>query len=76
MTPPIGSTSPRSVISPVIATSRRALRCVKAEIIAVAIVIPAEGPSLGMAPSGTWTWTSWVSKKSCVMSSSEAWARA
>ena len=25
-----------------------------AEVSAVAIVIPAEGPSLGMAPSGTW----------------------
>jgi len=53
LTPPIGSTSPRSVISPVIATSRRTFRCVKAEIIAVAIVMPAEGPSFGIAPSGT-----------------------
>ena len=27
------------------------------------IVIPAEGPSFGMAPSGTWIWTSlfWIS---------------
>ena len=76
LTPPIGSTSPRSVISPVIATSRRALRCVKAEIIAVAIVMPADGPSFGIAPSGTWTWTSCVSKKSCGILSSAAWARA
>ena len=30
--------------------------------IVVAIVMPAEGPSFGIAPSGTWTWTSWVSK--------------
>ena len=29
-----------------------------AETMAVAIVIPADGPSLGIAPSGTWTWMS------------------
>jgi len=26
------------------------------------IVIPAEGPSLGIAPSGKWICTSWVSR--------------
>ena len=30
--------------------------------IAVAIVTPADGPSFGIAPSGTWTWTSRFSK--------------
>ena len=29
---------------------------VSAETIAVAIVTPADGPSLGMAPAGTWMW--------------------
>ena len=56
--PPMGSTLPRSVISPVIATSRLTGRFVRAEIRAVATVIPAEGPSLGMAPAGTWMWIS------------------
>ena len=51
--PPIGSTRPRKVISPVIATSRRTGRSLKAEAKAQAIVTPAEGPSLGIAPSGT-----------------------
>ena len=30
--------------------------CVKAETIATNMVMPAEGPSLGVAPSGTWMW--------------------
>ncbi len=58
LTPPIGSTRPESVISPVIAMSWRAGRPERAETRAVAIVTPAEGPSLGMAPAGTWMWMS------------------
>jgi len=50
--PPIARTLPRSVISPVIATSCLTALPVKAERMAVVIVIPAEGPSLGIAPSG------------------------
>ncbi len=50
--PPIGKTFPRKVISPVIATSLRTFFFVSAENIAVAIVIPALGPSFGIAPSG------------------------
>ena len=50
--PPIGSTRPRNVISPVMAISERTLRFVKIDTIANVIVIPAEGPSLGVAPSG------------------------
>src|ERR671938_618071 len=50
--PPISRTRPRKVISPVMATSRRAGRCVSAEISAVAMVMPAEGPSLGTALAG------------------------
>ena len=51
--PPTGRTRPRRVISPVMGTSRRAGRRVKPEIRAVAIVIPADGPSFGMPPAGT-----------------------
>mmetsp|Transcript_29064 Transcript_29064/g.94902 ORF Transcript_29064/g.94902 Transcript_29064/m.94902 type:complete len:299 (-) Transcript_29064:2863-3759(-) len=59
LTPPIGSTSPESVISPVIAVSERARRPEKSDTIAVQMVMPAEGPSLGTAPCGKWTWMSW-----------------
>ena len=45
--PPIGNTRPRSVISPVIPTSLLTGIPVSAEISAVAIVIPADGPSFG-----------------------------
>ena len=48
--PPIGSTRPRNVISPVIAILLCTGIPVKAEIIAVAIVTPADGPSFGTAP--------------------------
>ena len=57
-TPPIGSTLPRSVISPVIATSRRVGTRASAETSAVASVMPADGPSFGIAPSGMCTCTS------------------
>ncbi len=56
--PPIGSTRPRRVISPVIATSLRTGIPVREETRAVAIVIPAEGPSFGIPPDGTWMWMS------------------
>ena len=51
--PPTGRTLPRSVISPVMASLSRSFLCVRADANDVAIVIPAEGPSLGVAPSGT-----------------------
>ena len=51
--PPIGSTNPLKVISPVIATFLFTGISVIAEIIDVTIPTPAEGPSLGVAPSGT-----------------------
>jgi hypothetical protein len=35
---------------------------VSTETIAVAIAAPADGPSFGVAPSGTWMWTSDYSK--------------
>ena len=51
--PPTGSTFPRKVISPVIARLALTFRLVNADASAVSIVTPAEGPSLGVAPSGT-----------------------
>ena len=49
----MGVTRPRRVISPVIATSRRTGMRVMADTSAVAIVTPADGPSLGSGP-GKW----------------------
>ena len=47
-----GSTSPRRVISPVIAVSERTHTPVKRDASTVAIVMPADGPSLPTAPAG------------------------
>src|SRR6266571_3017750 len=58
LSPPIGSTRPRSVSSPVIATSWRAGRWHRSDASAAAIVIPADGPSFGTAPAGTCRCTS------------------
>ena len=52
--PPIFRTSPLKVISPVIATSDLTGILESTEVKAVAIAAPALGPSLGVAPSGTW----------------------
>ena len=56
--PPMASTRPRRVTSPVMATSDRTRRPVRAEVTAVVMATPAEGPSLGTAPSGKWMWMS------------------
>src|SRR5213592_4267436 len=48
LTPPMGRIFPRKVISPVMATERWTGILVKTLMTAVARVIPAEGPSLGM----------------------------
>ena len=56
--PPIGSTFPRSVTSPVIATLASTGIPSIAEYNAVDIVTPADGPSFGTAPSGTCKWMS------------------
>ena len=45
-------------VAPVIATSWRTGMPVKADTRLVIRVTPAEGPSLGMAPSGIWICTS------------------
>ena len=47
--PPMGSTRPRRVISPVIATSWRTRMPVRSETSALSIVTPALGPSFGIA---------------------------
>ena len=60
--PPTGSTFPRRVISPVMARLAFTLRWVSAEASEVTMVIPAEGPSFGIAPSGTWIWMFQLSK--------------
>ena len=43
-----------------------------AETMAVAIATPALGPSLGIAPAGTWTWTSIEPSRSSGMRSEAA----
>src|SRR6266404_5448243 len=50
--PPIARISPRSVISPVIATFGRTGMPLSVEMTEVVIATPALGPSLGVAPSG------------------------
>src|SRR2546426_7730546 len=74
--PPTGRTSPRSVISPVIAIFRWTAFPVSNERMAVAMVTPAEGPSFGIAPSGAWTWMSCFEKKSSLIPNSFACERA
>ena len=59
--PPMASTLPRSVTSPVMATSLRTGMPVITDTTDVTIATPADGPSLGVAPSGTWTWMSRLS---------------
>ena len=75
--PPIGSTCPVRVISPVIATSLRTGRPESSEASAVTMVTPALGPSLGVAPAGTWRWMSWVANQSSGSSGCKlrAWLR-
>ena len=55
-TPPIGSTRPCSVTSPVMPTIGRTGCPVSSDTSAVVIVTPALGPSFGTAPAGTCTW--------------------
>src|SRR5216684_4259565 len=52
----MGRTRPCSVTSPVMPTVLRTARPVSRLTIAVVIVTPADGPSLGTAPAGTWMW--------------------
>ena len=58
LSPPIGRTRPRRVISPVMATSGRVGLCSNRLTSEVNIATPALGPSFGTAPAGTWMWKS------------------
>ena len=53
LTPPISNTLPLNVISPVIPVFLLTAIPVNADTNAVEIAVPADGPSLGTAPSGT-----------------------
>ena len=64
------------MISPVIATALFTGVCVSAEISEVAMVTPAEGPSLGIPPAGTWIWMSCFAWKSGSMPGISARERA
>ena len=68
--PPTGRTLPFSVISPLMATFLLTGMSVRSEMMAVAMVMPADGPSLGVEPSGTWMWMSELRCRSLAMSSS------
>ena len=74
--PPMASTLPWRVISPVMATSPRTGRPDRQEMRAVVRVTPADGPSLGMAPSGAWMCRSHFLSFSASMPYSAAWTRA
>ena len=75
LSPPIGSTRPCSVTSPVMPTVCFTGRPDSSDASAVVIVMPALGPSLGIAPAGTCTWNSRSSKASSGIPSSSAWPR-
>ena len=70
--PPIGSTRPCSVTSPVIPTVCFTGRSDRSDASAVVIVIPALGPSFGIAPAGTCTWNERSLNASGSMPSSSA----
>ena len=55
-TPPMGSTRPCRVTSPVMPTTERTGTSRSRLTRAVVMVTPADGPSLGMAPAGTCRW--------------------
>ena len=73
--PPIGSTRPCNVTSPVMPTPAFTGRPVTSDANAVVIVMPADGPSLGTAPDGTCRWNFRCSNASVGTCSSSALAR-
>src|SRR5665213_583289 len=74
-TPPMGSTRPWRVTSPVIPTAGETGRSVSRLTRAVVMVTPAEGPSFGTAPAGTWTWNRLPANTDGSIPSSGAWDR-
>ena len=75
LAPPIGSTRPFRVTSPVIPTSERTGRPRAIDVSAVTMVTPADGPSFGTAPAGTWMWMCRSKIARSVIPSRSAWAR-
>src|SRR2546428_9789685 len=75
LSPPIGRMRPPSVSSAVIATSWRARRPHRSDASAVAIAIPADGPSFGTAPAGRCRCTSVCVNASSGIPSAPARAR-
>src|SRR5215470_4580541 len=74
-TPPMGSTLPDRVSSPVMPTAGRTGRPLSSEASAVAMVMPALGPSLGTAPAGTCRCSRRLASMSGSMPKSSAWER-
>ena len=74
-TPPIGSTRPFKVTSPVMPTSERTGRPEASEARAATIVTPADGPSFGTAPAGTCRWTAPLASLSASIPSKPACER-
>ena len=72
-TPPTGRTRPVSVTSPVIARSVWMGSSRNRLISAAAMATPADGPSLGTAPAGTWMCTSVLLKREASSASDLAW---
>ena len=75
LTPPMGSTRPWRVTSPVIPITGRTGSPRNRLTRAVVMVTPAEGPSLGTAPAGTWTWNRFPVKTFGSICNSSAWLR-
>ena len=73
--PPMGSTLPWSVTSPVMPTVLFTGRPDSSDARAVTMVTPALGPSLGTAPAGTWRWNSLPENASSGIPSGAAWLR-
>ena len=72
--PPMGRTLPTSESSPVMARDLRIFFPVARESRAEARVMPAEGPSFGVAPAGTCRWMMFFSQKSALTPrSAEMW---
>ena len=67
--PPIGSTRPCRVTSPVMPTLGRTGTSVRSDTSAVVIVMPALGPSFGTAPAGTCRWNRPCARSGAIPSS-------
>ena len=71
----MGRTRPCKVTSPVMPSTDRTGTSRSRLTSAVVMVTPAEGPSFGMAPAGTWTWNRLPAKTAGSMPSASACER-